>query len=772
MTAELSPRERWERAAGELRAFRDLQRQTWGEIDNAILGRYLAGEVTAVERELVEATLQRHPELRELLALIGESLPMEVPQSAAAAVLQPSTEDSQLPGPARASDLAPEHAGTAATARSVREQTATAADTPVAATQVGVRRQWRRLAMGVALAASLLLLLGVGREVFVARRAQALLDRLLEARTEDVPAIIADMAPYRRRLDGPLHRAYAEAEAKGDARKQLHVSLALLPVDANQVEYLYGRLLALGPPEVIVIREALRPRSGELAERLWALLEDTRANPGRRLRAACALAAYTPDDGRWKKVSGDVASRLVAENSLVIGEWAEALRPVRRALLPPLAGLLADEGRGAAERRAITRLYGGYAEDVPNAFAPLDEVLTEGTGPDATAEARLALARRQANTAMALVELGRWETVWPLLRHTPDPTLRSYLIDRIGPSVGDARAVIDRLKAEPDDSARRALLLALGEFDQGQLPPDGREALMSLVLAWYRGDPDPGIHGAAGWLLGRWGQGVRVEEIDGELATGKPEGSRRWYVNGQRQTLVVIPGPVTVPRGSPPTEDGREGGAEGKVERRHVERIGRSFAIAAREVTVAEFRRFRGNHDYDKAAAPTADCPVTMVSWYDAAAYCNWLSAHEGIPEAEWCYLPNDKGQYAAGMKVAPDFLSRAGYRLPTGAEAEFACRAGSVTAWSMGEAEDLLGKYAWYIANSASRSRPVGSLRPNDLGLFDLHGNVSEWCEDRLAVGGDFISPPKNVRSGSRSSNTPDKRSEFLGFRPARTYR
>src|SRR5262245_48662867 len=114
MTAELSPRERWERAAGELRAFRDLQRQTWGEIDNAILGRYLAGEVTAVERELVEATLQRHPDLRELLALIGEALPIEVPQSAAAPDLQPPVEDLQVPGPALAGDPAPEHAGRAA----------------------------------------------------------------------------------------------------------------------------------------------------------------------------------------------------------------------------------------------------------------------------------------------------------------------------------------------------------------------------------------------------------------------------------------------------------------------------------------------------------------------------------------------------------------------------------------------------------------------------------------------------------------------------------
>ena len=92
---------------------------------------------------------------------------------------------------------------------------------------------------------------------------------------------------------------------------------------------------------------------------------------------------------------------------------------------------------------------------------------------------------------------------------------------------------------------------------------------------------------------------------------------------------------------------------------------------------------------------------------------------------------PTKRAQYAQGMKVAADFLSRSGYRLPTAAEWEYACRAGSVTRWSLGEAEDLLTKYAWCVSNSWSRLHPVGTLRPNDLGLFDMHGNAWEWCSD-----------------------------------------
>src|SRR5262249_38159542 len=155
------------------------------------------------------------------------------------------------------------------------------------------------------------------------------------------------------------------------------------------------------------------------------------ADPGRRLRAACALAAFTPDDRRWEKVSRDVAARLVAENALGVGWSADALRPVGEALLPPLADSPPEEGRRAAEGRTPTEIYGGFAVVRPYRFAYVEKVLAEKSGPGAGPDARLTLVRRQANAAVALAALGRWEKVCPLLRHTPDPTLRSYLIDRL-----------------------------------------------------------------------------------------------------------------------------------------------------------------------------------------------------------------------------------------------------------------------------------------------------------------------------------------------------
>lgn len=103
------------------------------------------------------------------------------------------------------------------------------------------------------------------------------------------------------------------------------------------------------------------------------------------------------------------------------------------------------------------------------------------------------------------------------------------------------------------------------------------------------------------------------------------------------------------------------------------------------------------------------------------------------MPEAQWCYLPNAKGEFAAGMKLKPNYLSLTGYRLPSEAEWEHACRARTMTSRYYGESTEVLDRYAWYKEDSQiTWTLPVGSMRPNDFGLFDMLGNVMEWCQER----------------------------------------
>jgi formylglycine-generating enzyme required for sulfatase activity len=269
---------------------------------------------------------------------------------------------------------------------------------------------------------------------------------------------------------------------------------------------------------------------------------------------------------------------------------------------------------------------------------------------------------------------------------------------------------------------------------------------------------------------------------------------------------MVIDGPVEFRMGSPATETERTPGTESP---RRI-RIPRRYAIAAKEVTVEQFQRFlkqagitidryQLSPSFLQKFSPDPDGPWIGLDWYTAAHYCNRLSEREGLPKDQWAYLPNEAGAYAKGMSIPADVLERTGYRLPTEAEWEYACRAGAVTGRYYGDSLDLLDAYARYLANSREHAWMCGGLFPNDLGLFDMLGNAYEWTQDtrdisrprrgttyidnistygfvreknpRLLRGGGFYNQPTYVRSAYRNGYAPSFRDMIYGFRPARTY-
>jgi formylglycine-generating enzyme required for sulfatase activity len=231
-------------------------------------------------------------------------------------------------------------------------------------------------------------------------------------------------------------------------------------------------------------------------------------------------------------------------------------------------------------------------------------------------------------------------------------------------------------------------------------------------------------------LLRRWNQEAKLEEVSRTLPTFKERGDRRWFVDSEGNTMVMIDGPVESRVGSPPNDPNRR-----PIEILHSVPIDESFAIATKEVTIEQFRRFqRARPIVNFNEIPPAQNhlrddrePRGGVTWYQAVHYCSWLSSKEGLEPA---YNTNADNEYKEGMSIPPDFQKRSGYRLPTEAEWEYACRAGTVASRYFGESDDLLKNYAWVDRNTEC-AHPSAQLKPNDLGLFDMLGNVYEHCSD-----------------------------------------
>ena len=221
--------------------------------------------------------------------------------------------------------------------------------------------------------------------------------------------------------------------------------------------------------------------------------------------------------------------------------------------------------------------------------------------------------------------------------------------------------------------------------------------------------------------------------------------------------------------------------------------IERPFLLSATEVSQYQFLAVMGrNPSYFKGDLHR---PVEQVNWFEAVEFCNRFSERLGLsPRYEIADESRGEGGYIDRANVK--LVEGTGYRLPSEAEWEYACRAGTETDFSFGDTTDpkLLEQYMWYGTNSHG-TNPVRSKKPNEFGLFDMHGNVWEWCQDewhgsydgapttqqpwidggkpgasRVLRGGGWINYPEVCRSAFRRRSRPEGRNRYhgLGFRVA----
>ena len=240
-------------------------------------------------------------------------------------------------------------------------------------------------------------------------------------------------------------------------------------------------------------------------------------------------------------------------------------------------------------------------------------------------------------------------------------------------------------------------------------------------------------------------------------------------INSIEMELIEIPA-GTFTMGSPKDKkDHHEDEAQVRVT------LTQPFGLGKTEVTQGQFKKVMGTEPWNGQPFVQADkdCPATYVSWGDAKEFCEKLTE-----------LERESGKLKANEE----------YRLPTEAEWEYACRAGTETAFSFGDDESQMGEHAWFDGNARNAgekyAHKVGMKKPNPWGLYDMHGNVFEWCSDwygeepsggtdpvspnggskRVLRGGSWKADPGYCRSAFRLNLVPSIRNDNLGFRVARS--
>src|SRR5262245_37521709 len=372
----------------------------------------------------------------------------------------------------------------------------------------------------------------------------------------------------------------------------------------------------------------------------------------------------------------------------------------------------------------------------------------------------------KARCGITMLHLGDTIVAGEMTTLRPDPTQRIKLIDELRHWHGDLKRLVAVTSTSRDPALSSGICLGIGSISADNLPAADISAVRPTIAGWYSNSPHLDTRSAAEWVLKQWHQPVPQSAPTEPLAE-----DRDCYMHSNHMTMVRIQA-VDPPTGKNATSTKMCWLSDREVSRRIYQRFIDDPACAA-DLKPSEWK------GASTARSPTLEHPVQTVNWIDALLFCNWLSR---VEHHRPCYVWSGS---------AWELDSNAdGYRLPFEDEWEKACRAGTTTRFVSGDDESYL---SWFAVYESNHTAPCGSKMPNGWGLFDLHGNVFEWCETprnnsnnggpadpgsdpnfgtiRALRGGAFDYSSFIADVDRREKAGERYRSYTIGFRPARNY-
>ncbi|MEM6692025.1 MAG: SUMF1/EgtB/PvdO family nonheme iron enzyme, partial [Planctomycetota bacterium] len=418
---------------------------------------------------------------------------------------------------------------------------------------------------------------------------------------------------------------------------------------------------------------------------------------------------------------------------------------------------------------AFDRALGAWLDFRDSSELLLDETASQNERASFDARA-MDLARRVGNLGAGLMLRGHTEMVKVHLELSPNPTIRSYLIQCFISAEGPADPIVT-LFDDGGSSVTAAALQILGSLPKTSRVPS---RVADRCVEIYQSTEDLELHASAEWFLQKNLLGRRLKGVAPSPSVG--------YRTVEGQFMVRLPLVATAIVGSSSLDRSRMAN-----EKRRTIQVPSGLHFSRNELTVEQSKVFRkGTRDRQpKPVDKVRNDVATRIGFFEAARYCNWLSELEGIPEDQWCYLPNDQGEISSGMRIAEDHLERTGYQIPTPDLWEYACRGGTLTPKPYGYGNELSSEFIRWMGTREVNQQRFAIRRPNGFGLIDMLGNSAEWSTgmvdrvpgERPPFGGLFSGrgfedrpgrPPRRPGDGGRPRiERPGERPGEVGRRP-----